>query len=271
MARCSRRSAATLIDAEGKSQLKSDATRQALEYAQRLVKFYPADAVSYRRRVQQPGADLRQVGADLQPAVRLGGRQARRAGCRGRLLDLPGAVRTEGPLRADAELLLGHLQLQPEQERRQGTDRVPDAARQCRGARHRQRGLRPAALCQAERLQDLGRSRAAEGHGLQLSAARRQRAEAVADRGRRRPRRSRCRSTTEASTTRCSPGCAMARRSIRSSPGRRTKSTVTRGKYGRRHGACPADRASVRMAHREPAMARVVSRPGGRAHAYQRR
>src|SRR6195952_3906008 len=38
---------ATLIDAEGKSQLKSDATRQALEYAQRLVKFYPADAVSF--------------------------------------------------------------------------------------------------------------------------------------------------------------------------------------------------------------------------------
>jgi ABC-type glycerol-3-phosphate transport system substrate-binding protein len=37
----------TLIDGEGKSQLQSDATRQALEYAQRLVKFYPADAVSY--------------------------------------------------------------------------------------------------------------------------------------------------------------------------------------------------------------------------------
>ena len=36
-----------LIDAEGKSQLKSDGTRQALEYVQRLVKFYPADAVSY--------------------------------------------------------------------------------------------------------------------------------------------------------------------------------------------------------------------------------
>jgi len=38
---------ATLIDAEGKSQLKSDATRQGLEFAQRLVKFYPADAVSF--------------------------------------------------------------------------------------------------------------------------------------------------------------------------------------------------------------------------------
>src|ERR1700710_1250100 len=37
----------TLIDGEGKSQLKSDGTRQAMEYAQRLVKFYPADAVSF--------------------------------------------------------------------------------------------------------------------------------------------------------------------------------------------------------------------------------
>jgi hypothetical protein len=37
----------TLIDAEGKSQLDSAGTRQAMEYAQRLVKFYPADAVSY--------------------------------------------------------------------------------------------------------------------------------------------------------------------------------------------------------------------------------
>jgi hypothetical protein len=37
---------ATLIDAEGQSQLKSDAMHQVLEFAQRLVKFYPADAVS---------------------------------------------------------------------------------------------------------------------------------------------------------------------------------------------------------------------------------
>ena len=38
---------ATLIDADGKSQLKSDAMRQCLEFCQKLVKFYPADAVSY--------------------------------------------------------------------------------------------------------------------------------------------------------------------------------------------------------------------------------
>jgi len=38
---------ATLIDGEGKSQLKSDAMHQVLEFAQKLVKSYPADAVSY--------------------------------------------------------------------------------------------------------------------------------------------------------------------------------------------------------------------------------
>jgi hypothetical protein len=38
---------ATLIDAQGTIQLKSDAMHQVLEFAQKLVKFYPADAVSY--------------------------------------------------------------------------------------------------------------------------------------------------------------------------------------------------------------------------------
>ncbi|HEX4177386.1 MAG TPA: extracellular solute-binding protein, partial [Rhizomicrobium sp.] len=38
---------ATLIDSQGTVQLKSDAMQQVLEFAQKLVKFYPADAVSY--------------------------------------------------------------------------------------------------------------------------------------------------------------------------------------------------------------------------------
>jgi ABC-type glycerol-3-phosphate transport system substrate-binding protein len=38
---------ATLMDERGNIQLKSDAVRQVLEFAQRLVKFYPADAVSF--------------------------------------------------------------------------------------------------------------------------------------------------------------------------------------------------------------------------------
>jgi ABC-type glycerol-3-phosphate transport system substrate-binding protein len=38
---------ASLIDSEGTIQLKSDAVRQVMEFAQRLVKFYPDEAVSY--------------------------------------------------------------------------------------------------------------------------------------------------------------------------------------------------------------------------------
>jgi len=38
---------ATLIDEKGNIQLKSDAVRQVLEFAQRLTKAYPADAVSF--------------------------------------------------------------------------------------------------------------------------------------------------------------------------------------------------------------------------------
>jgi ABC-type glycerol-3-phosphate transport system substrate-binding protein len=38
---------ATLIDNEGAIQVNSDEVRQVLEFAQRLVKFYPNDAVSY--------------------------------------------------------------------------------------------------------------------------------------------------------------------------------------------------------------------------------
>jgi ABC-type glycerol-3-phosphate transport system substrate-binding protein len=38
---------ATLIDEKGNIQLKSDAMKQVLEFAQKLVKFYPNDAVSF--------------------------------------------------------------------------------------------------------------------------------------------------------------------------------------------------------------------------------
>ncbi len=99
----------TLIDAEGKSQLQSDGTRQALEYAQRLVKFYPADAVSYDDASNNRALISGKSALDLQPALGLGGRQARQHRGRLGLLDLPGAVRSQGPLRADAKLFLGRL------------------------------------------------------------------------------------------------------------------------------------------------------------------
>ena len=50
---------AELVDAKGNITVESDDVRQVLEYAQKLVKFLPADAVELRRRLEQPGADLR--------------------------------------------------------------------------------------------------------------------------------------------------------------------------------------------------------------------
>ena len=102
----------TLIDAEGKSQLQSDGTRQALEYAQRLVKFYPADAVSYddasNNRALISGKSALIFNPPSAWAVAKRDDIAVAVG----LLDLPGAVRSQGPLCADAKLFLGRLQFQ---------------------------------------------------------------------------------------------------------------------------------------------------------------
>ena len=98
---------AALIDAKGNIQLKSDAMRQVLEFAQKLVKFYPADAVSYDDASNNRALISGKTRADLQPAVGLGGGEARRAAGGGGLLDLPRAGRPEGPLRADADASSG--------------------------------------------------------------------------------------------------------------------------------------------------------------------
>jgi hypothetical protein len=59
--------------------------------------------------------------ADLEPAIGMGGRQARcAAGCR-RLLDLPQPYRTERPAGAAPPVLLGNLVVRTEQDRGQGT------------------------------------------------------------------------------------------------------------------------------------------------------
>ena len=60
---------------------------------QKLVKFMPPDAVQLGRCLEQPRADLRQGRLYLEPAIGLGGGQARCAGGRGGLLDLPQSAR----------------------------------------------------------------------------------------------------------------------------------------------------------------------------------
>ena len=84
---CSTRYGATMFDAKGNITLDTPEMTQCLEYVQKLVKFYPDDAVSLRRCLEQPGVDLRQERADLQPAVGLGGGEARCAGRGEGLLD----------------------------------------------------------------------------------------------------------------------------------------------------------------------------------------
>ena len=69
------------------------------------------------RRLEQPRADLRQGGADLEPAVRLGGGQARCAAGGGGLLDLPESAGTEGPAGAASAVFLGRLVVLAEPER----------------------------------------------------------------------------------------------------------------------------------------------------------
>jgi hypothetical protein len=128
-----------------------------------LVKMYPTEDVA------TPEADNWTWDTHLKAAeacFKAGKprRQARCSGCCQGLLDLPRLQGTQGPLPPPRRVLLRYLEVQSEQNRRQGTDRVPDAARQDRGALQRRHRLRHSALHQHERFQNLVRGRAAEGH-----------------------------------------------------------------------------------------------------------
>ncbi len=132
---------ATLIDEKGNIQLKSDAMKQAAGIRAEAGEVLSGGRGQLRRRIEQPRVDLRQERADLQSAVGLGGGEARCAAGGGGLLDVPGAVRPEGSLRSDAELLLGGLQVQPEQAGGKGADRVSDATGTGGAALRRHLGL----------------------------------------------------------------------------------------------------------------------------------
>ena len=94
-------------------QVRGDPPGARLHEASRGLPAAGRDRVG--RRVEQPLADLGQGGADLQPAERLGRRQARRAQGRGAVLDPPDAGRAQGPVRALPAVQLGHLGLLEEQ------------------------------------------------------------------------------------------------------------------------------------------------------------
>ena len=120
---------ADLVDAKGNITVESDAVRQVLEYAQKLVKFLPADAVSYddasnnRALISGKSAliwnppsawavakrDAPQVAADCWTF-------SAPKGPKGRFVPF-------------SQFVLGHLAVRAEQDRGEGADRIPDAAR----------------------------------------------------------------------------------------------------------------------------------------------
>ena len=77
---------ADLVDAKGNITVESDNVMKVMEYCLKHGEVHAARRGELGRCLEQPGADLRQGGADLEPALGLGGGQARRAADRGGLL-----------------------------------------------------------------------------------------------------------------------------------------------------------------------------------------
>ena len=128
---------AMLVDDKGTMHLDSPEMTQCLEYWQKLVKFMPDDAVSYddasNNRALISGKSALIFNPPSAWAV------AKR--------DAPDVAKdcwtfsaptgTEGSLRADRDVLLGHLAVQQEPDCGEGAGRVPDGASAGRSARQR--------------------------------------------------------------------------------------------------------------------------------------
>ena len=129
---------ATLIDAEGNLQLNSDAMRQVLEFAQRLVKFYPADAVSYDDASNNRALISGKTALIFNPPSAWAVARRDNIKVAADCWTFPAPSGPKGRFVPTLSFFWGVYNFSNEQERRQGADRVPDAARQCRGARQRQ-------------------------------------------------------------------------------------------------------------------------------------
>ena len=104
---------AQLVDEEGNITVKSDATKQVLEWFKKLVPFFPPSVFAWDDASQQQVADLGQGRADHEPALGLGGGGARCAEGRRAVLDLPAAERSEGPLRPGGAAFWGIWKFSP--------------------------------------------------------------------------------------------------------------------------------------------------------------
>ena len=105
---------AVLIDEKGKMQLDTPEMMQCLEFCQKLVKFYPDDAVSYDDASNNRALISGKTALIFNPpsAYAVAKRDAPQVAAG--YLDVLGSRRPQGTLRADCNVLLGHLAVQQE-------------------------------------------------------------------------------------------------------------------------------------------------------------
>ena len=129
---------ATLIDADGNIQLKSDAVRQVLEFAQKLVKFYPADAVSFDDASNNRALISGKTALIFNPpsAWAVAKRDAPQvaADC----WTFPAPAGPKGRFLPTLSFFWGVYKFSQNKSAGEGPDRVSDAARAGRSALHRQ-------------------------------------------------------------------------------------------------------------------------------------
>ena len=120
---------AELVDAKGEIQIKSAAVRQALEYCQKLVKFLPADAQSWDDASNNRALISGNASLIYNPpsawAVAVRDAPAIAADT----WHFPAPAGPKGRFVPHSMNFWGDLAVCAEQERGEGLDRVPDAAR----------------------------------------------------------------------------------------------------------------------------------------------
>ena len=104
---------AVLIDEKGNMQLDTPRDDAVPGVRQKLVKFYPDDAVSYDDASNNRALISGKTALIFNPPRPMRSPSATRRRC-SRYLDVLGSGGPQGPLRADRDLLLGHLAVQQE-------------------------------------------------------------------------------------------------------------------------------------------------------------
>ena len=125
---------AELVNAKGEITVDSPTVHALLDYTRKLAAFLPQDTVSYDDASNNRALISGQERADPEPAIGLGGGEARCAAGGVRLLALPRAVGAEGPLHPLQLLFLWRVVVRQEQVGGEGTDHSSAGAQAGGGA-----------------------------------------------------------------------------------------------------------------------------------------